>query len=372
MDDEVRRMRAQRYGEPDAPVDSSTDHVVKEELKLNFGGARPGSGMVSGDSGVDDADSILRQRRSMPYSNPNLGRKEDLRPQSQSTPSQPESQSKPEPDIDFDAKPGAEPHDRKEDRQCRICLSSTTTAPNDRLISPCKCRGTSKFVHLSCLNEWRRLSTNRQSFYRCDQCHYSYSFYRTRIASYLLHPAALSVATLLAMVFATFLSGFVVKFCLYMLPRDKWYGRSSWFSSTSSWLTGSLFFYSPLDAGQDLLDAATLLVPSTPRRLIDVFKVDVYHFVSGFASLGLIGLLGLFGTGGIFGVRTFFGGASRRRRQQGRRGDGGGVSFGEAAFILVLLLGLAKVAFSMWGIIRKYMNRRLTAMHDRILEVDPE
>mmetsp|Transcript_34305 Transcript_34305/g.73040 ORF Transcript_34305/g.73040 Transcript_34305/m.73040 type:complete len:132 (+) Transcript_34305:33-428(+) len=45
----------------------------------------------------------------------------------------------------------------------------------DDLCSPCLCRGTVKYVHRECLQRWRMSSTNGQSSYRCDQCHYNYS-----------------------------------------------------------------------------------------------------------------------------------------------------------------------------------------------------
>lgn len=31
---------------------------------------------------------------------------------------------------------------------------------------------------MECLDKWRKLSSNPQSFYRCDQCHYNYRFGR--------------------------------------------------------------------------------------------------------------------------------------------------------------------------------------------------
>lgn len=52
-----------------------------------------------------------------------------------------------------------------------------------RLISPCRCRGTMKFVHLSCLNTWRYASPNAKSVYQCDQCGYRYNFNRTQYAA---------------------------------------------------------------------------------------------------------------------------------------------------------------------------------------------
>ena len=37
---------------------------------------------------------------------------------------------------------------------CRICFE-TEIDENDPLLNPCKCDGTSKYVHKSCLNAWR-------------------------------------------------------------------------------------------------------------------------------------------------------------------------------------------------------------------------
>ena len=36
---------------------------------------------------------------------------------------------------------------------CRICLSDDTCKENP-LISPCKCAGTMKMIHIDCLKEW--------------------------------------------------------------------------------------------------------------------------------------------------------------------------------------------------------------------------
>ena len=36
---------------------------------------------------------------------------------------------------------------------CRICLSDDYEQDNP-MISPCKCKGTMKFIHLECLKEW--------------------------------------------------------------------------------------------------------------------------------------------------------------------------------------------------------------------------
>ncbi|CAN6884710.1 unnamed protein product [Brassica oleracea] len=50
---------------------------------------------------------------------------------------------------------------------CRICLENDR---GDELISPCMCKGTQKFVHLSCLDLWRSLSDGGFAFSNCTTC----------------------------------------------------------------------------------------------------------------------------------------------------------------------------------------------------------
>ena len=44
----------------------------------------------------------------------------------------------------------------------------------DKLISPCLCKGTMKYVHGSCLTTWRNMNTNNVSYTQCEQCQYVY------------------------------------------------------------------------------------------------------------------------------------------------------------------------------------------------------
>ena len=46
------------------------------------------------------------------------------------------------------------------------------TLYNPILISPCRCKGTQEFVHLTCLNSWRAISDNSQNF--CPTCQYEF------------------------------------------------------------------------------------------------------------------------------------------------------------------------------------------------------
>ena len=67
---------------------------------------------------------------------------------------------------------------------CRICLQEDN--PNN-MIYPCKCNGTSKYVHKDCLNQWRMMSDNSDAKYKCFECNYEY-----QIINYPYSPSLLS------------------------------------------------------------------------------------------------------------------------------------------------------------------------------------
>ncbi|KAL1521496.1 hypothetical protein AB1Y20_021158 [Prymnesium parvum] len=77
---------------------------------------------------------------------------------------------------------------------CRICFGAPFENGAGRLISPCRCTGSMRYVHIACLNEWRSSSANPRSLYACDQCGYAYNMQRTVYAAWLedkrLHRAA--------------------------------------------------------------------------------------------------------------------------------------------------------------------------------------
>lgn len=56
-----------------------------------------------------------------------------------------------------------------EDKICRICLE-----PDVDVFAPCLCKGTIKWVHKSCFNEWRL--KNEHAYYSCQTCNVKYQF----------------------------------------------------------------------------------------------------------------------------------------------------------------------------------------------------
>ena len=86
-------------------------------------------------------------------------------------------------------------------RQCRICLDTvlpTFDVPseylpdflqssnvkyedeNGRLLRPCMCKGSSKYVHEACLQAWRHAdpSYGRRNYFQCPTCGFKYQLAR--------------------------------------------------------------------------------------------------------------------------------------------------------------------------------------------------
>ncbi|KAG2483396.1 hypothetical protein HYH03_017748 [Edaphochlamys debaryana] len=101
---------------------------------------------------------------------------------------------------------------------CRICLDSAVSSDNP-LISPCRCTGSTGYVHRECLKRWREMKHGTAAHYRCEICHFTYQFRRLWYAAVLRHPLTsfLIFATLLS-TFA-FVAGFIPLLEALGVPR---------------------------------------------------------------------------------------------------------------------------------------------------------
>ena len=59
-------------------------------------------------------------------------------------------------------KPEKESQYSSSDMACKICLYDESDEDNDPLISPCKCIGSVKYVHLKCMQNWIRSKCDMQ------------------------------------------------------------------------------------------------------------------------------------------------------------------------------------------------------------------
>merc|ERR1719327_1165553 len=58
---------------------------------------------------------------------------------------------------------------------CRICLDEEV-AEGDELLTPCCCAGTMRFVHRSCLDQWRVDGFNPKTMTHCGTCGTKFRF----------------------------------------------------------------------------------------------------------------------------------------------------------------------------------------------------
>lgn len=63
-----------------------------------------------------------------------------------------------------------------EEKFCRICYCEANPITNDKdLISPCKCSGSVKYIHFTCLKMWRIKGKTFKDMNKCEQCHTEYN-----------------------------------------------------------------------------------------------------------------------------------------------------------------------------------------------------
>ncbi|CAG8744382.1 16979_t:CDS:2, partial [Acaulospora colombiana] len=106
---------------------------------------------------------------------------------------------------------------RQDTRQCRICLAGVEEEPElGRLIKPCRCKGSIRYVHVKCLNTWRKTgsSLNSNSFWACGQCGFKYNLARTKILGLSTSPWVMYPTTVVLFFIIVFAASFVVSFFL--------------------------------------------------------------------------------------------------------------------------------------------------------------
>ena len=189
-------------------------------------------------------------------------------------------------------KPKKEPKTSWPPRTCRICfeivlptyLPPSSAVPGilhphpavtyisddpetGRLIRPCKCKGSSKYVHEGCLQSWRHADPEyaKRNYWQCPTCRYSYRLERMAWGRAISSTATQIVLTVFILLFAVFIFGFVADpiINLYLDP----------YSTISSHPLSKL-----------------------NEKIEPIFSDDdepswAEHFVKGLASLGLLSFL---------------------------------------------------------------------------------
>lgn len=96
----------------------------------------------------------------------------------------------------------------EETKECRICFEKESK--EFKLISPCQCRGTQKYIHESCLNQCRMIKT--EAYLQCQTCHFKYIIEGPWYEIYLANQAIqFLVATVFLGIFLTIVSKIKLK-----------------------------------------------------------------------------------------------------------------------------------------------------------------
>ncbi|KAI0389735.1 hypothetical protein F5Y17DRAFT_447888 [Xylariaceae sp. FL0594] len=251
----------------------------------------------------------------------------------------------------------------KHSRRCRICLEwvpptyedvgvlggirnrrlkrQYISEDGDRLISPCLCKGSIKYMHEGCLKLW--MNENPSKGYKCDICKYEYRIQRMSWGQQLRSPL-ISLLMTLAILFVTiFLLGFVADPILGL-----WLDPVGTITDTVA--SGGRF------SGSEFVD-------------LDETGGWFEHLIKGVFSLGLLGFVKAFlamspwqwwnlRTSGIVGGGTRRAGTGRERM--------------ENINLTLVLIGVFTFLYTVWKVTRKYTEKTLDRASQKILNVQTD
>lgn len=252
-------------------------------------------------------------------------------------------------------------------RTCRICLDTVlptfthdgtashlpaalqppprvtyASPPGDggRLLRPCKCKGTQKYVHEDCLSAWRLQDPlQKRNYWQCPTCGYAYNLQRLSYGRWLSSTASQIGLTITIFVVAMFILGFVADpiINLYLDPLNT--------IATVGGPTGSLIFEDE-DAGWG------------------------EHFVKGLASLGLLGFakflltLSPLNWFNMRGTGVYIGGGGGG----GRAGTTGRERMAQLSWITIVI-GIVTFLYAVWKGVRAWSRRTLEKAGERVMDV---
>lgn len=292
------------------------------------------------------------------------------------TPQEPLPQPKREPESSTgsqDPPPRQRQRRHYPNRECRICFDEVEPRFSDedngtlggfmgsgskpvyisdpelgRLISPCKCKGSAKYVHEGCLQGWRTAggaATDNPHFFTCPTCKYNYQLGRLSWGRRLQSSFTRLFVTISIFVLSIFLLGFVAD-PIFRLWNDP---------------VGTL-----ADTVVGVLDdiEATSEPPVTLAEHVTWWE----HFVKGFLSLGILGFLKYLlamTPWQWWNIRSsgLMGGTVRR---------GGGRARAENISWALVMIGAMTFIYSVWKAVNAVTAQILQRAGDRVLDVDDD
>ncbi|KAK1983186.1 hypothetical protein LZ30DRAFT_588947 [Colletotrichum cereale] len=214
-----------------------------------------------------------------------------------------------------------------------------------RLISPCKCKGSQRYVHEGCLRAWRYAdATATRNFFACPTCGYRYKLERLSWANRLRGTFAQILLTILIFVVAVFILGFIADPILNIWSDP----------------IGAI-----ADVAANVLEDIEGLQEPAPE-MYEEPGTWLEHFLKGFLSLGLLGFLKtLFfmtpwqwwqlRSSGFLGTTSRRGGTGRARV--------------ENMNMALVFVGAATLIWGVWKGVRQFSASALQRASDRVFDV---
>ncbi|OOF94887.1 hypothetical protein ASPCADRAFT_208545 [Aspergillus carbonarius ITEM 5010] len=262
--------------------------------------------------------------------------------------------------VDTHQCPCESPEEHYPPRTCRICLETvypTFPPPSEhlpgflqskqrviykssdpesgRLLRPCKCKGSSRYVHEGCLQLWRHADPGygKRNYWHCPTCGFHYRLERLQWAHWISSPLTQLGLTLIVLMFTIFLLGFVADpiINLYVDPTD------------------------PI-IRSDLWDTR----PVTSTLPEDKRTSWTEHFVKGLASLGFLSFVKA-----IFALSSWHG---LTLRGTGMLGGGRNTGRNRVAW-LVIIIGVGSFLWAVYKAVRTWSCRALEKAGERVMDV---
>ncbi|OJJ47079.1 hypothetical protein ASPZODRAFT_166328 [Penicilliopsis zonata CBS 506.65] len=207
-----------------------------------------------------------------------------------------------------------------------------------RLLRPCKCKGSSRYVHEGCLRYWRHADSDYRSrnYWHCPTCGFQYRLERLRWARWISSIWTQFGLTFLVLISTVFLLGFVADpiIHLYFTHMESFYDLDFW---------------------EPDLEFDVVATGSFNRWLL--------HFTKGLASLGVLSFIKA-----LFALSSWhwWGLRSTGLVSSGRNTGRSRVS---SVTWLVILIGVGAFLVTVYKALRAWSRRTLEKVGEHVMDV---
>ncbi|CAK7198919.1 hypothetical protein SEUCBS139899_001587 [Sporothrix eucalyptigena] len=233
-------------------------------------------------------------------------------------------------------------------------------SPEDgRLISPCHCKGSQKYVHEGCLQAWRLARPMAErNYWKCPTCGFEYRMQRLSWGRMISNKVTRALLTLLVFGLTLFVLGFIADPLM-----DLWVDPSGVIMDT-------FLDLGDFDTDDDFLAQVheALHTEDGGGSLANIVEPASWweHFLKGFFSLGIVGVVKTFLVVSPFTWFNLRGAGLGRGR---RRAAGGGRGRYDSMGWIFILVGAFTFLGAAWKGISYVSGRFLEHASERIIDI---